>query len=374
MEVQFMLIPLCVAIVLMAVAVLAARAYARSKAAALKKGTATQPEPLRAANAMPPAGADDADKSLVKWRMRPASATYSVSMAVMDDVNAALQSVPPFPQALMRVTRELDSAGSSTQSVADILGREPVLAANILRIANSASMGLRNDVVTVSHAVGFLGYSMTKSLIMRLMVSASLPPKNAGGYDSEKLWGHSMAVAQAAGELASRVGGIDPQLALTVGLLHDVGKLAINSYFPKRVAELWLPGWENENFLARERRIFGADHAVLGMRLATVWKLPEELIEMIRLHHLPPGEKMNLAPKARRTLLAVFVANQLVKYCQAYCQGMEIDAIPAEVSAELGLPKTPEEMLDTRLRELIARAVSLGGGSSETPPHAKAAA
>jgi putative nucleotidyltransferase with HDIG domain len=183
-----------------------------------------------------------------------------------------------------------------------------------------------------------------------------------------------MAVAQAAAELAGRAGGIDPQLALTVGLLHDIGKLAINSFFPQRVAELWSPEWESESFLARERKIFGADHAVLGMRLATVWKLPEELIEMIRLHHLPPGQKMNLTPEARRTLLAVFVANQLVKYCQAYCQGMEIDAIPAEVSAELGLPKTPEEMLDTRMRELITRAVCLGGGPAATPPPAKAAA
>lgn len=369
-----MLIPLCVAIVLVAAAVLAVRAFARSKTAARTKAASSQAQPSRAATATPPAGADDADKSLVKWRMRPASATYSVSMAVMEDVNAALQSVPPFPQALMRVTRELDSAGSSTQSVADIVGREPVLAASILRIANSASMGLRNDVVTVSQAVAFLGYSMTKSLVMRLMVSASLPPISEGGYDSEKLWGHSMAVAQAAGELAGRAGGIDPQLALTVGLLHDVGKLAINSYFPKRVVELWSPGWENESFLAREHKIFGADHAVLGMRLATVWKLPEELIEMIRLHHLPAGQKMNLTPEARRTLLVVFVANQLVKYCQAYCQGMEIDAIPVEVSAELGLPNKPEEMLDTRMRELIARAVSLGGGSRATPPRARAAA
>ncbi|MDB5354823.1 MAG: metal dependent phosphohydrolase [Phycisphaerales bacterium] len=371
-----MLIPFCIATVIMAAAVIAARAYARAEARALEQESA----PLavtaveQASGVAPPGDAEAADKSQFKWRMRPPAATYSVSMAVMEEVSMGLQSVPPFPEALLRVTRELDSAGSSAKSVADILGSDPVLAASILRIANSASTGLRSEVVTVSQAVAYLGFSMTKSLFMRLQVGALLPRSGAGGYDSEKLWGHSMAVAQAAEELARRAGGTDPQLALTAGLLHDIGKVAINCHFPDRVRELWAPGSEDESFLSRERKLFGADHAILGTHLAKLWKLPEELIEMIRLHHLPAGEPMNLRPEARRALLAVFVANQLVKYCHAYCEGMEIDVIPPEVTAELGLPNSTDELLDMRMHEIITRATSIDGGSAATPPPKKAAA
>src|SRR6202011_5487023 len=86
---------------------------------------------------------------------------------------------------------------------------------------------------------------------------------SSGCYDSEKLWVHSMAVAQVAEELPRRAGGTDPHLALTVGLLHDIGKIAINSQFPDTVRELWKGGGPaDESFLAPERRLFGADHAV----------------------------------------------------------------------------------------------------------------
>jgi putative nucleotidyltransferase with HDIG domain len=359
-------------------AIVAARAYARAAARKLLEESAP---PAQDASAVPqPAGAaapavpDVPDNSQFKWRMRPQTGGYTVSIAVMDEVSAGLQSVPPFPQALLRVIRELDSAGSSAKSVADILATDPVLAASLLRIANSASTGLRGEVVTVSQAVAYLGFSMTKSLFLRLQVGALLSQPGRGtGYDSEKLWAHSMAVAQAAEELARRAGGTDPQLALTAGLLHDIGKVAINCYFPDRVRELWAPGSEDESFLTRERRLFGADHAGLGTHLAKLWKLPEELIEMIRLHHLPQGEPINLRPEARRALLAVFVANQLVKYCHPYCEGMEIDVIPPEVTTELGLSSAVAELLDDRLRDIITRAVSLNAGDPAEPASKKAA-
>ena len=57
-------------------------------------------------------------------------------------------------------------------------------------------------------------------------------------------------------------------------------------------------------------------------------------------------------------LYAVFVANQIVKYCHVYCSQMEIDPIPAEVASELGLPTEPEKLLDDRMRQKIHIAVS----------------
>ena len=300
-------------------------------------------------------------------RLRPASDGYSLTLGQMEEVTEGLRQIPPFPQAVLRVTRELDSGESSAETVAETIASEPVLTASLLRIANSAAVGLRREVVTVAEAVAYLGFSTTRALFLRLQIGSLLPQSNRGGYDSQKLWIHSMAVAHAAEELARRVGATDPQLALTAGLLHDIGKVAINCRFPEKVRELWTSGAPaDESFLDRERRIFGADHAAIGAILAVQWKLPAELAEMIRAHHLPQDRPPALSPEACRALLCVFVANQLVKYCHVYCENMEIDPIPDEVAAELGSTTQIESLLDPRMRQIIDRAAQLTGGAAET--------
>jgi putative nucleotidyltransferase with HDIG domain len=200
------------------------------------------------------------------------------------------------------------------------------------------------------------------------------------GYDVERLWMHSLAVGAVAEHIAAKAGGTDPALAGTIGLLHDIGKLAINSQFPIALMRLWdppPPGSEGESFLARERRLFGADHAFVGGYLAAKWQLPEELVEAIRLHHSPTDAAATaLRPELRRALLSVHVANQLVKYAQVYCADMEIDIIPPELLAELNLPGDVEQVLDESVRTVITRATAVAetGASSSEPPRPLAAA
>ena len=306
-------------------------------------------------------------------RVRPAIASVGVAPQLLDDVARGLAKIPPFPQAVLRIMAELDSTGSSARSVAEILATEPVLTASLLRTANSAGAGLRRNIVTVAEAVAYLGFSTVKSLLMRLQLGRMFRDAG-GGYDSQNLWIHSLAVAQAAEELALRSGRTDPQLALTVGLLHDIGKVAINSQFPDTVRELWNENHAaDESFLAREQRLFGADHAFVGGHLASSWKLPEPLIGMIRLHHLPREVPLDLSVQSRRALFAVYIANQLVKLRYVYCADMEIDIIPAAVMTDLGLPMETERLLDQRMLAIINRAASLGTETADPPPKQNAA-
>ena len=314
---------------------------------------------------LPPVGA----------RLRPADPNASLTPALLADITRGLQKIPPFPQALIRILKELEAARSSAKTVAQVVASEPVLTASLLRVANSAAFGVRHEIVTAADAVAYLGFSTVKMLLIKLKVGGLFrQTASSGCYDSEKLWVHSMAVAQVAEELARRAGGTDPHLALTVGLLHDIGKVAINSQFPDTVRELWKRGGPaDESFLARERRLFGADHAFIGGYLAANWKLPDDLIQSIRVHHLPSQEAVVLRPEARRALFCVYIANQLVKYSHVYCEDMEIDIIPLEVMTELGMPVRTEELLDDSMRQIIARTALLEGEPQRTAPKAAAA-
>ena len=290
-----------------------------------------------------------------------------MTMGQLEELNRLLRKVRPLPQGAIKVMQELDTADASAASVAEAIECEPVMAASVVRLANSTAMGLRREITSVSEAVAYLGFSTTKSLLLRFNMDALLPNSRPGqGYDSGKLWVHAMAVAQVAEEVARRAGRTDPSLALTAGLLHDIGKLAINSQYREALAELFSPGADpNEGLLNRERRLFQADHAIIGSSLAIEWKLPQDLIEIVRLHHMTSDLPSDLKPEARRALFSVHIANQLVKYRHVYCEGMEIDEVPAAMTSELGLPDWDRLLEDRGLRTIIDRMVMLNGGTIE---------
>lgn len=309
-------------------------------------------------------------------RFRPEPRGYSLSYGLMQEVTEGLRKLPPFPEGLLRIVRELDAEAASADSVAAEVEREPVVAATLLRIANSAATGMRREVVHVPEAIAYLGFSTTKSLLLRFKIDALFPHQLTGGYyDGPKIWVHSIAVAQAAEELARRAGGIDPELALTGGLLHDIGKFAINCHFRAAARQLAEKPLGAESILAREQQAFGADHAGIGAALAEQWKLPADLTAVIRFHHSPEAAT-DIPPEARRTLLAVCTANRLVKYSHVYCDEMEIDPVSLPMLAELGLPPEADQLLDARLQEIIRRAILVNGGAiaAAAAPQAAAAA
>jgi putative nucleotidyltransferase with HDIG domain len=306
-------------------------------------------------------------------RFRTPPSDYEMTMGQVEELNRLVKTIRPLPQGAIKVMQALDSADASAASVAHAVECEPVTAASVVRLANSTAMGLRREITSVSDAVAYLGFSTTKTILLRFNMDALLPSSRPGkGYDSAKLWVHAMAVAQVSEELARRAGRTDPSLALMAGLLHDIGKLAINSKYPDALDQLWSPDADpNEGLLNRERRLFQADHAIIGGTLASEWKLPHDLLEIVRLHHTPFGQPIDLQPEAQRVLFCVQVANQLVKFRHVYCDGMEIDEVPAEMTSELGLPDWSQLLADAPLRSMIDRIILLNGGT--TVPAAVAA-
>lgn len=287
---------------------------------------------------------------------------------LMDEVVYGLKQTPPLPNVLLQVLGELDNRDANAKSLASIVSTEPVLMASLLRAANSAAMGLVRRIISIDEAVAYLGHSTVRALVLRMQMAKLIPPSNAGGYDNEQLWVHSLAVGQVAAHLAKRTNFVETGLVSTIGVLHDIGKMAMNSLFPQKVTELFdrTGGPADESFLARERRLFGADHAFMGGVLAAQWKLPSELVDAIRLHHCACGPSLaGMSPELRRATQIVHIANQLVKYSCVYCADMEIDIISQELLIGLGLPPQLEDLLGQDVQRVIQRTAAMCGAVNQ---------
>jgi putative nucleotidyltransferase with HDIG domain len=108
------------------------------------------------------------------------------------------------------------------------------------------------------------------------------------------MYHHAVGTAVIAEKLADITRKVDPSLAYTAGLLHDIGKVVldqfVNSGFPLFYRQL---NDEGKNFSEVEKQVLGTDHSEVGASLALNWSFPESLVETIRSHHNPEDARQH---------------------------------------------------------------------------------
>lgn len=302
----------------------------------------------------------------------PKASDFSHSVSdILPSVRQGLSLLPPLPTVAMELLRELQDSKSTAASVAEIAASDPSLAASLIRTVNGAAMGLSRKITSVSEAVSYLGFGIVKGVVVRLRLEEVLTPKNTqDAQDAEDLWVHSLAVSYVAEKLAHRVEGVDPGFVATLGLLHDIGKLAILAQWPEEAELLREQAAADPSGdpRAREAKLLGADHAALGAHLALNWKLPADLIQAVRWHHRPANAfEVGDPPALRKAVHLLQIANQLTKFCYPYSDQMEIETISDETFAMLGMEPSLSKLLDGPVQSAITRAIFFADANTRRP-------
>jgi diguanylate cyclase (GGDEF)-like protein len=162
--------------------------------------------------------------------------------------------------------------------LADILARDPILAGQVLRVANSAFYYRGAEVTSLHRAAMVLGMRALKVVALGFTLSNDLPQSGvAAGLDLRVYWHRSVLNAVIARSLARSVDQPIAEEAFLCGLLSDIGKLVLTQAVPDEYAPLVEEsgGWPPDG-LERERLGFVASEA--AERLLRAWKLPEVLV------------------------------------------------------------------------------------------------
>jgi HD-like signal output (HDOD) protein len=181
----------------------------------------------------------------------------------------------------------------SFKEVARLIALDPVLAGEVLRLANSGLYGRRFvEVSSVLQAIALLGSAKLSHIAVTAALWRGLPHRTAPFVRS--WWRHSIAAA-----FIARQSGDDPSMdsVYTAALLHGVGQLALfedaPDDYPKLVEHAYVEGLD---LLLVERGAFGVDHASLAGLLLKSWNLPEPLCNAVAKHHdASPGTRLVLA-------------------------------------------------------------------------------
>lgn len=199
-----------------------------------------------------------------------------------------IRQLPVFSKAALQAMKIAEDPGAGLRDVERVISTDPVLAGEVLQVANSGIFGASQQVSTLSAALARIGMIAAGKLIgaaglRRYFLSGEL----------HGLWVHSIAAAEAAAELSRETTGIHTGEAYLAGLVHDVGRIV----FESSPAARYLRQWEEAGFPAAyaELLVSGTDHAALGAEVLRIWNFPPHLIEAVRFHHSPEKTESRIA-------------------------------------------------------------------------------
>lgn len=221
---------------------------------------------------------------------------------------AEIGALPTLPEIPMRILEQIADEDSSMDDIAKTVERDPSLAANILKVANSPYYGVRERVASLQLALTILGLNEIINIVTSISIVRMFPvPRQGGGFNRIKFWQHSFGSACASQMLARELGFNTEDVEFVAGLLHDIGKLIIDQYFHPRWKEIWSMREKADiSQIEAEKRVMGVDHATLGSWLAQSWHLPAVLVEAITYHH-QPLEVLSLPKPSRIPALTAIV-------------------------------------------------------------------
>lgn len=192
-------------------------------------------------------------------------------------------TLPAMPAVAAKVLTLLHSSDFSMREIAALIETDPMVAAQVIKSANSAALATREPTRNIGQAVARLGAQKLRGVLIEVSSRRLFESRDKRILDAaRRLWEHSRAVAVLAQDVSVVVGIEEPEVAYLGGLLHDVGKpivatmlLEAESQIAQRAA---LGGWiDSEVWTSVVQRT----HRRVGLVVARKWQLPDDVVAAI---------------------------------------------------------------------------------------------
>ncbi len=281
---------------------------APAAAAAIAAASFDAPSPAAAAVDAPPSAGPPAD-SAQRLKALKSLVTRSEMLERLDTAGE-LQGLSPTVAHVLRLTENPDS---TMEEIARVIKQDYAVAIKILRLANSVVYGRGQAIDTVDKAVGRLGLSQIRQAMLNLNVMNRF--KSSGQYgrlNGGQFWEHSIGVGIIAAQIAQTRSAEEADLAFTMGLVHDLGRLM----FAQELGDLYERVLVTANDLGLpleqvESKLLILNHAEAMDRLLHAWKFPKDFIDPIVFHHLSVENIRHVAPRRLTEVATLALADRL---------------------------------------------------------------
>jgi putative nucleotidyltransferase with HDIG domain len=253
---------------------------------------------------------------------------------------AAIDGIPVLPPLVARISSVVSNPESSVDAIVSALRMDPILSGKVLKLSNSAFVGIPRTISSLKNAVVLLGQKRIHSLVLASGVTSAFRNRDSVPFALHNYWKHSSVVAAIAETTAKhlkRYEAIETEEVFAAGLLHDIGRMVLGCFFASTV-ESARELASREKVPVYEKETAPMTHAGVGALLADHWNFPQALRDAIAYHHCPgcAGDNVRLAS-------IVHIADILAHVVGAHTFDMEaIPRLSPEAQSHVQLP--PERL------------------------------
>lgn len=248
---------------------------------------------------------------------------------------------------LVEFNRVINNPQSEVSDVVSIVEKDPLLAALILKIANSGLYAQVRNISTVKQAVLLLGFLNIQQIFMTDYLNKTF--EFGDKTHQENLLNHSLGTAIAAKNIAKLYKLSVGEQIFSAGLLHDIGSFIIIQHLKEewiKINEL-LEEDSNKRLLHAEKQILGVTHQDIGAFFVKEWNFPEIIVASIKHHHF-----LDSSMKHREAIATVLIANNIAKGMHlGESDNYYVDPIPSWVWSFLKITPDRLDMLITLIRD-----------------------
>lgn len=268
----------------------------------------------------------------------------------------AKMEIPPRPGILDQIFLETRQEEPDFLKLATLISEDMTLSASLIKTVNSPFFGLQQRASSVQDALMLLGLEVASRMVAGILLRHTFPRRP----ELDELWDASLKVALLSHWLGVRLGrsiGLRPADAYTFALFRDCGMAVMQMRQLDYAHTLTRARAEaRQSFTEVERSALGIDHAMVGSKLASDWRLSDEMAWGILFHHAIAGADVatEQAPQASLRLIALAqFADRLLQENGHLAVDHEWDKLGTRCLEILGLDAGDEAELSEAAGEFI---------------------
>ena len=263
----------------------------------------------------------------------------------------------------------------TNQEIAHAIKSDPALSSRVIKMANALVAYQTRPIASMVDAVAVLGLNTVRQLVLGLSLVDGSRNVVCQKFDYQDFWARSLLTAIAAQNLVLSSGVGSPEEVFILGLLGQIGSLALATAYPQEYARILEQAEANVDagLVNLERAEFGFDHNQLTQAMLADWGMPR-VFQEVALHHEDPGHS-SFAEGSRdwRLLNVLHIAEYFSRVCLA--QGPQrrkmvprLILLATRVGVESDMLT---ELGDKSVREWHEWGKICGIRSAEVPPFAE---